>query len=138
MKFAKEEITIHMDLSDSDSKIISVFYGTKPNVLVTECNADNVPMDKLRINTVVKLGERAVADVLPQDVPGARPPFLANVRLKSDGSGDAVGSGAGGEKSQTFLSKYWYIVVIMVLFMLRGDPPAPEAAGAQGAAAPPK
>ena len=128
-----------MDLSDSDNKIISVFYGTKPNVLVTECNVDNVPKDKLRINTVVKLGERAVADVLPQDVPGVRPPFLTNVRLKSDGSGDAVGSGAGGEKAQTFLSKYWYIVVIMVLFMLRGDPPAPEgAAASQGEAAPPK
>lgn len=71
-----------MDPSESGQQIISVFYGTKPNVLAIECSPEVVPSDKLRINTVIKLGDRVAADVLPQDVPGARPPFLTNVRLK--------------------------------------------------------
>ncbi len=58
----------------------------------------------LKINTVVKLGDRSSSDTLPADLVGPKPAFLQNVKLKSD-SADAAAQ-AAAPQNQSFLVKY--------------------------------
>jgi len=109
----REEIMIH--LNGDNSKVVGLDYSATPTPMVRTCDAEKVIVPVL-FQTKMKEAERVLAQVVPLLAQGPRPPYLSNVKLAGPDGIDH----SSPKKDQSFLVKYWYVVLPMFLFVVFG------------------
>jgi len=117
----KEEINLHMEL---DNSIVGVVYSSSraPSAIARACDPEKVPKD-LKFQSRMKVLDMAVSQSVPVIVTGPKPPHLKSVNF---GEGDT-------EKTvvqQSFLRKYWYIILPLAVMLLTGGGGADDGKGA--------
>ena len=125
----KEDINLHMELSNN---IVGIVYTSRAHSAIARaCDPSKVPM-QLKFQSRMKVLDIAVSQSVPVIVTGAKPPNLKNVNFgESDMEKPA-------EASQSFLRKYWYIVLPLVIFYFTGaGGAAPEDDKAKAGTPPP-
>lgn len=121
----KEDISLHLDVAGD---IVGLVYlsRTGSSAIERACDSARVPQN-LQLQTRVKALAQAIAQSVPVIVQGPKPPYLKNVNL---GDGDTEKP----VKQQSFLMRYWYIIVPVAAFMLLGGGAAPDEKEGQGQA----
>lgn len=127
----KEDIALHMDRG---GHIIGLHYTSPVIALPRACNPKKIPSDKdLKFQTNLRILEPTTAGVIPVQAQGPRPPTLAHVKLNIEDVSEA----GKPEADQSFMRKYWYIVLPMVLFTVFGGGESPAATEGEGGGAAP-
>mmetsp|Transcript_14868 Transcript_14868/g.22360 ORF Transcript_14868/g.22360 Transcript_14868/m.22360 type:complete len:236 (+) Transcript_14868:106-813(+) len=122
----KEDISLHVD---RDFNVVGIHYTSPVTALPRPCDPKKVPDNTpLAFYSKIKVIEAAPAQSIPIQAQGPRPPYLQNVKLGVEDVAEQKPAA-----NQSFLFKYWYIVLPLVLITLFGGGEAPPAEG--GAAA---
>lgn len=125
----KEDIALHFDRVGN---IVGMHYTSPVVALSRHCNPKKIANDMgINFQTKIHVVEPVTAQVIPAKEKGPRPPTLANVKLNVDD----VAENSKPEANQSFLRKYWYIVLPMVLFTLFGGGEPPQEGGSGNAQA---
>lgn len=127
----KEDLALHLD---RDGSLVGLHLTSPVVALNRPCDPRKISADKgFSFQTKLRVVEPTTAGVIPVQATGPRPPALANVKIDVED----VSEGAKAEANQSFLRKYWYIVLPMVLFTLFGggveEGTAPAGDGKAGA-----
>lgn len=107
----KEDLSIHLD---RNNVVVGLSYSSPIIALPRPCDPALVK-STITFHTRVKHIDTMLAQSLPVTTPGAKPPTLQNVKLDIDK--DATGA---AQPQQSFLRKYWYIVLVMIIYMFLG------------------
>mmetsp|Transcript_18219 Transcript_18219/g.30395 ORF Transcript_18219/g.30395 Transcript_18219/m.30395 type:complete len:249 (-) Transcript_18219:178-924(-) len=126
----KEDLALHVDRTGG---LVGMHLTSPVIALPRTCDPRKIDTQKgITLQTKVRIVEPTTAGVIPVQATGPRPPALANLKIDVEDVGEAEKP----EASQSFLRKYWYIVLPMVLFTLFGGvEPPPEGGAGAGAAA---
>eukprot|EP01041_Mallomonas_annulata_P007947 gene7947-16275_t len=124
----REEITVHFDKNDS---IIGLEYSSPVIALPRPCDPEKVTAPVI-FQTTVKVADKQFAQSIPLNVIGTRPAHMQNIKIGTEDE-------KPNAQSQSFLAKYWYLILpIAVIVLFGGGGPDEKATpgGAQGGAQP--
>eukprot|EP01035_Chromulina_nebulosa_P019148 gene19148-24987_t len=116
----KEDITIHLD--DSEKFIIGLSYSSPMMAMARPCNPNKVQSPQV-IHTKLKIGEKTAAQLIPLNVLGPRPPQLKNVNFDTTDENPNDSQKQMETQNVSFLRRYWYIVVALIIYVLIPQPP---------------
>jgi hypothetical protein len=125
----KEELIFHLSVGDN---VVGMSYSsakTGHSAIARACNPTKVPSN-LKIQTRYTVAEQGQGQTVPLIITGPKPPTLAHVNFN-----DGVDTAKPPAAEQSFLRKYWYVILPLVALTLGGGG-APAEEGKEGAAAP--
>mmetsp|Transcript_1916 Transcript_1916/g.4461 ORF Transcript_1916/g.4461 Transcript_1916/m.4461 type:complete len:244 (+) Transcript_1916:152-883(+) len=118
----KEDIVVYLD---REQTIHGVSYSSPAGTISRECDPTKL-RDSLSFQTRIKVGESVPIQSIPLQAIGSRPANMQEVRL---GDGDA----SMKPPQQSFLQRYRYMAVILVIYLYKeGAAPAGAAAAKRG------
>lgn len=106
----KEDILVYLN---GNGGIIGLSYSNPKMTIAHECDPSKLK-DTVTFQTRIKLGEEVTGQLVPLTVQASRPPYLQNVRLGLEEEKQP----AQNKQQQSFFSKYWYVIVGIMLFSL--------------------
>mmetsp|Transcript_16129 Transcript_16129/g.21332 ORF Transcript_16129/g.21332 Transcript_16129/m.21332 type:complete len:268 (-) Transcript_16129:362-1165(-) len=120
----REEITLHLD---RDQNVIGMTYSAPSSLLAKSCHNKPLP-EVIELESAITIAEASSGQSVPLQATTETPPpglsQLNKFQMKKDGE---------GSQNQSFLRKYWYIVVpLLILFMSGGGGDQPQQGGGQG------
>jgi hypothetical protein len=116
----KEDMSIHLD---NNNHIIALGY-TSPvisSAVSKKCDSKLVKIPSM-LRTRLRVIESTVAQNIPVMTVGSKPSNLGNIDLGSEVETNTQ------QPQQSFLRKYWYVVLIMLYYMLSTGEAPKEAA----------
>ena len=138
----KEDLTVYIG---PNRNIVGFSYSSPVIALSRSCDADKLSVPTIFLSRI-KVTEGETSMVVPIQAQGPKPMTLHAVdtgpyldeNMKMHGNTQ----GQGGAANQSFLRRYWYIVVFLLIYMfMRDDGPEPTGTGPKtkgGEGAPPK
>lgn len=128
----KEDLTIFVG---PNRNVVGFSYSSPVIALSRSCDADKVSVPTMLLSRI-KVTEGETSMVVPIQAQGPKPmtlhavdtgPFL-DENMKMHGSTQ----GQGGAANQSFLRRYWYIVVFLIIYMIMRDDGPEPATGQKG------
>lgn len=107
----KEDVILNLD--QTNSYVIGISYSSPIIALSRPCDPKKISSPQL-FHTRIKIAEKVLAQIIPLQILAPRPPYLANMKL---GLEDEEKAGGANPQNQSFLVRYWYLVLPMVLYM---------------------
>jgi len=130
----KEDILLHLT---EKGQVVGAAYQSPVIGLPRACDASLVKVPTMFL-TRIKIGEPQESMMIPLQVTAPKPPTLGNVNIASTDpvSGKPIpGSGEPAPQQQSFIRKYWYIALAIMLYTMLGSEAPTKGAGAGGNAA---
>jgi hypothetical protein len=128
----KEDILLHLT---AQGQLVGAAYQSPIIGLPRACDAALVKVPTMFL-TRIKIGEPQESMMIPLQVTAPRPPTLGNVNIVAADpvTGKAIpGSDEPAPAPQSFLRKYWYVALAMLIYTMLGPAEAPAAsAGKKG------
>jgi hypothetical protein len=125
----KEDLTMYIDTSKN---VMGVSYSSPVIALSRPCDPSKIK-EPISFQTRIKFGEHMVAQVIPMQAFGQRPVNIPqNIKLNAE----AEDTGHNAPPTKSFLQKYWYIVLALMLYLFLGgeDPKSKKEGETKGAA----
>lgn len=127
----KEELKL---LLGKDDTVLSLEYRAPQSIFLSDRTCDSTPVgDRVRFTSMAALASSSPAQAIPLQPPpmGKPPPGVQPILpLGPDGKPQ----GADPKQSQSFLRRYWYIILPVALLLLGGGEPEQQQGQGQGRA----
>lgn len=108
----KEDILLYLDVNNSN--VIGITYSSPVIALQRPCDATKIKTQTLSFHSRIKLAENVIGQTVPLQVLAPRPLNLQKVKLGTEEEQKSE------IQNQTFLQRYWYVVVIMIVYLFLG------------------
>lgn len=113
----REDLVLYLD--HSDMRVIGLDYSAAPSPMPRTCDAEKVTLP-IVIQSKLKEADAVIAQIVPLIAVGPKPPTLVNVKVPGEEAGNKPA------QNQSFLFKYWYIVLPLVVWFLFSEVGAPK------------